>query len=203
MKEEVQGLAGIAELIFSFAQVKRVTLYPDGETFESDTDHTVMLSVVACALASKLYKDRLDIGKVAQFAIVHDIVEAYAGDTDTFGITEEGKIAKDAREHEALTKLQDKFQTSYPWLPNTVIEYERLDTEEAKFVKVVDKLMSKLTHILNNGALFKKRNTTPEEMETNYIQLISTLEGSYGKNFPEMIELLHELMVEAKRRTYA
>ncbi len=97
MNDTTQGLIDIGKLILTFAKVNRVTLHEDGVTQESDTDHTVMLSVSACALASKLYPE-LNLGKIAQFAIVHDLVEVYALDTNTINITDSEREEKKDRE---------------------------------------------------------------------------------------------------------
>jgi putative hydrolase of HD superfamily len=72
----------LAQLCLRFGRVDRATTHEDGQRHETDTDHTVMLGVIACAFASSCGLD-LDIGKVAQFALVHDLVEAHAGDTNT------------------------------------------------------------------------------------------------------------------------
>ena len=201
--DNVRGLTEIAELVFTFAKVNRVTLFPDGTTPESDTDHTVMLSISACVLAERFYKDTLDIGKVAQFAIVHDIVEAYVGDTDTFGISPEEKLKKDHREKEALELMRITFIDIYPWLPLTTESYERLDTSEARFVKVVDKIMSKLSHLVNNGALFKQRGTTKNEVVENYSILLSNIRNTYGKEFPELLSLMEDLLAAVIEKTYS
>lgn len=202
MTENAQGLVDIGKLVLTFARVNRVTRHEDGVTPESDTDHTVMVSACACALAERLYPDSLDIGLVAQFAIVHDLVEAYAMDTDSFGITAEGKEAKDAREHSAFLRIQDEFTETYPWLPTMIEKYEALDTREARFVKTVDKLMSKITHILNGGAYFKSKGMDEETMWNNYQSMVKIAEERYGAEFPEVLVLMGELIKEAKRVTY-
>ena len=40
----------LADLILRFGRVNRATYHPDGERPESDTDHTVMLGILACAV---------------------------------------------------------------------------------------------------------------------------------------------------------
>ncbi len=202
MTENAEGLKDIGKFIFAFAKVNRVTRHEDGTTLESDTDHTVMLSVSACALAKKLYSDSLDVGLVAQFAIVHDLVEAYAMDTDSFGINEEGKKAKDAREHEAFLRIQSEFSDVYPWIPEMIERYEALDTKEARFVKTVDKLMSKITHVINGGAYFKSKGMDADTMWNNYQMMVKTAEEKYAKEFPELLELMDELIKESRRVTY-
>lgn len=201
MTPNAQGLVDIGKLVFNFARVNRVTYHDDGKRLESDTDHTVMLSVCSCAVASKLYPD-LDLGKVAQFAIVHDLVEAYAGDTDSFGITDEGRAAKEAREHESYLKIKSEFENLFSWIPEIIASYELLDTKEARFVKTVDKAMSKISHILNDGQYFKNRGLSQEDFMRDYTTLVRNAEQKYGTEFPEFILLMEELMEEARKKTY-
>ena len=201
MNSNKQGLIDIGKLVFAFARVKRVTLYEDGITPESDTDHTVMLSICACSLASKLYP-HLDIGKVAQFAIIHDLVEAYAGDTNTFNLSDVGRVEKEKREEEALTRLQSEFNGVYPWIPTTIEEYESLQTDEAQFVKVVDKVMTKLTHRMNEGAYLKREGKTKEETLMHYGYQTKSLGDKYGEKFPEIIEILTQLTDDILKEAY-
>lgn len=202
MTENAKGLIDIGKLIFQFARVNRVTFHEDGVTPESDTDHTMMTAVSACALGHKLYPDTLDHGLVAQFAIMHDLVEAYADDTDTFGLTEADRAAKNQREHEAFLRIQKEFQLSFPWLPDIIEQYERLDTKEARFVKTVDKLMTKVSHILNNGAYFKSRGLSKEKMWSDYESFTRGAEVKYAAEFPELVGLIDEMALEARIRTY-
>ncbi len=203
MTHDAQGLVDIGKLVLQFAKVNRVTLHEDGKRLESDTDHTVMLSVSALALGSKLYKDRLDLGLVAQFAIVHDLVEAYAMDTDSFGLSDDGRKAKEEREHQAFFRIEEEFKDIYPWLPEMIGKYESRDTIEARFVKTVDKVMSKITHILNGGQYFKNRGLREEEMWRDYTTMVRTVESKYGAEFPEIILIMEELMEEARKKTYS
>jgi putative hydrolase of HD superfamily len=188
-----QGLIDIGKLTLAFAKVKRLTLRDDGE-HESDTDHTVMLSLSACALADKLYKGKLDIGKVAQFALVHDLVEAYAGDTDTVNITDERKLDKEKREHEALERIRGEFGSIYPWIPDMIEEYEARNAPEARFVKTLDKAMTKITNTINKGEAIKKKGTTYEGIKTFFANQLSEYTTKYGEEFPELIAILDELM---------
>lgn len=185
-------MVSLGELILKFAQVDRVTYFPDGKTRESDTDHTVMLGVVACSLAAKFYPS-LDLGKIAQYAFVHDLLEAYAGDTPSFNITPEAKAAKDTKEKEALSMLQGEFG-ALPWIVETIERYEALDDSEARFIKTLDKCMPKITHILNNGAWFREQGTTREEMVEFFKKQHAMFTEGYGKEFSELLILIRSLM---------
>jgi 5'-deoxynucleotidase YfbR-like HD superfamily hydrolase len=201
MTPHAQGMVDIGKLILQFAKTNRVTYHEDGVRLESDTDHTVMLSVCACALAERLYPD-LDRGMIAQYAIVHDLVEAYVGDTDSFGISDANRAAKEEREHQSFVRIKDEFEDVFPWIPETIARYEALDTKEARFVKTVDKAMSKITHILNNGQYFKNRNLPQEDFIRDYTTVMRTAEQKYGAEFPEIVALLEDLMEEARKKTY-
>lgn len=185
-----EGMIQLAKLVFDFAEVRRATYRTDGITPESDTDHTVMVSIIACALANSLYKDELDTGLVAQFAIVHDIVEAYVGDTNTFGITEEKRKLKEKHEERAFHMIDDQFRELYPWLPETIKKYESLDTKEARFVKAVDKVMTFLTNVLNNGSHLIKERMGRDVAEKHYTEKIEFVQEKYGAEFPLIIHFM-------------
>ena len=201
MNENAQGLVDIGKMVLTFAKVNRVTLHEDGETPESDTDHTVMVGICACALASKLYP-HLDTGKVAQFALVHDLVEVYAGDTNTFNISNEKRKEKEERENRAYERIKIEFENLYKWIPDTIKEYESLITDEAQFVKMVDKVMTKLTHRINQGAYLRREGKTKEETALHYGNQTAVIEEKYGKKFPEVVAILKKLTEDILTETY-
>lgn len=201
MTENAHGLVRIGKLVLTFAKVNRATFHEDGVRHESDTDHTVMVSVCAGALAQKLYPE-LNMGLVMQFASVHDLVEAYCGDVDSFGLSQTSRKQKEENERNALLKVKSEFHTLFPWISDTIEKYESLDTKEARFVKTVDKLMPKITHILNKGACFICKNLSEEHMWENYLNQTKSYEEKYGKEFPELLALNSELIRETKRITY-
>lgn len=189
-----EAVVELGRLALLFGRTNRATYYEDGVTLESDTDHTTMLALIACAYASR-FIPRLNIGKIAQYSLVHDLVEAYAGDTPTLRISDDGRKAKDAREAEALRKLESQFGKSLPWIPETIEEYESLNTPEARYVKAIDKVMPKITHALNKCQLIKETGFTLEELKDNHAQQRASMSASYAQDQPEAIEL-HRLLAE-------
>lgn len=187
----VQKTIELGKLILSFGLVNRVTTHEDGNTLETDTTHTVMLGITACAFARE-FVPNLDLGKVAQFALVHDLVEVYAGDTNTFG-----KVAYDAdkeeREAKALAQIRSQFDSTYPWLGETIEEYESLKSPEARYIKVFDKILPKITHILNNGAVIGRLGQTKESASEFIHAQTKKILQSYGADQPEAVFLLREI----------
>ncbi|MFZ2500461.1 MAG: HD domain-containing protein [Minisyncoccia bacterium] len=189
---EADKIIELGQLVLAFSRVNRGTYHEDGKISESDTDHTVMLGIIACSVVAKLYP-RLDIGKVAQYSLAHDLVEVYAGDTHSFNITPEEKENKDRREKEALETIQKQFSI-FPWLTKTIEQYEVLADEESRFVKTLDKCMPKVTHILNKGAYFKQIGTEREGLVSWFEKQHLSLREGYGKEFPELMVLMRTLM---------
>lgn len=158
----VDPFVAMGELAMAFSQVNRITYLPDGSP-ESDTDHTVMLGWLACALAAKLYPD-LDLGMIAQYALVHDAPEVFAGDTPTLRITASELMAKADREHRAVEEIRGMFVDSLPWFPATIMGYEKQYRPEARFVRGVDKILPKITHLFDGGKCLAEDGMTASDL---------------------------------------
>lgn len=145
-------------MIFPFYQIKRDMGLPIRKDDENDAEHSWSLALTACALAPVL-DPTLDIGKVSQFAIVHDLVEVYAGDVSVYDIDEENHLRKDEREHRALQELA-QHHPDLPWIANTITEYERKDTNEARYVWAMDKHLAMYMRYTYAQPFFERRGIT-------------------------------------------
>lgn len=182
---EVDTVVALGCLALDFGRVDRITYHQDGVTLESDTDHTVMLGLVACALASSY---GLGVGLVAEYALVHDLVEVYAGDTPTLhALGVDAKQAKAERERAAYVRIEAEF-AGLPWLAGRIAEYEDLATPEARFVKALDKFMPKITHIANGGATLREQGMSRDELVARYDMQGEEIAG-YASDFPGLLEL--------------
>lgn len=195
---DVDAVIRLGELAMQYATVHRVTFLSDGVTPESDTDHTVMVGLIACAVANS-FDSTLDVGLVAQFALVHDLVEAYAGDTDTFGgLSEHARLEKEAREEAALKRIETEFDDTLPWVAETIRAYESLTTPEARFVKTLDKIMPKITRLLN------KRYTTDAAEFDNHCQTqLANIKSSYGHDQEIAIALYDATAILVSKHLHA
>lgn len=199
--ESFAKLLELSELLLAFGRVDRITCHPDGTTPESDTDHTVMLGILACAFA-EAFAPGLDRGSVAQFALIHDLVEVYAGDTATYRILSEEDVKEKAeRERQALLRIKQEYDAMLPWIGRTLEEYESLASPEARFVKTIDKVLPKVTHILNKGAVSIRLGHSKESKNAFLSHQYDKIAGSYGADQPEALALLkavHTAMMEAE-----
>lgn len=189
--DALEAVIDLGALALRFGRVDRLTRHEDGMRLESDSDHTVMLGLVACSLASEF--TTLDVGKVAALALVHDIPEAYAGDTPTLRITPGQRVDKQEREEAAIDRLWGEFGESLYWVPRTIAAYERRKFfSEARFVYAVDKLLPKITHLLNGGAVLKAEGEDYQSMHEIYKRQADSL-SPYFHEFPILGELYRGL----------
>jgi putative hydrolase of HD superfamily len=154
--QDIENL--LRKIILPFYHVKRDMPLPIGERrWENDAEHSWSVAFLACVLAPRI-DSKLDVGKIAQYAIAHDIVEVYADDTSTFA--DEEKLASKAdREEAALKRIAEEF-AHFPWIGQIVEEYERKDTDEARFVYALDKYITVAYDYIDEGKLFRERKVT-------------------------------------------
>jgi putative hydrolase of HD superfamily len=181
----------LARISLTFARVERVTRHEDGVRPETDTDHTVMLGLVACDLAPA----HLDRARIAAFALVHDLVEVYAGDTQTLVISPEGATAKRDREDIARARLVAELGDG-SWLAGLLATYERQQEPEARFVRLLDKVLPKLTHAFNGCGAALVLTDRPGFIDAHARQF-QKLREEYSE-FPDALDLLWSSMLHAE-----
>lgn len=125
-------------------KVERVARIPGTDRSATMVEHSYQLTLLAWFLIDSC-KLTLDKDKVIRYALVHDLVETYAGDTYFYDTA--GEATKDKREKEA----QDRIEREYPQfgdLHETIKEYEKHSDAESRFVYALDKLIDPLTSTL-------------------------------------------------------
>lgn len=161
--EDVKQL--VHEIVLPFYLIDRdmdIQLTNTRHRKETDAEHAWSIALVACSIAPLIDK-RLDVGKIAQLAVVHDLVEIYAGDVSIWG-TKEDLAQKEKREAESLKKLELKFG-HFPWLIENIKEYEHKSSNEALFVYAVDKLVPFFFRVLVKPAPFERKQLTLDEFK--------------------------------------
>jgi 5'-deoxynucleotidase YfbR-like HD superfamily hydrolase len=182
----------LGALLLDFGQVERATYHRDGKTHESVTTHTVMLGVLARALAARWYP-WMDVGTLLRFAQVHDLPEVYCGDTATLGATPEALAEKQARERRAAHTFTTRYGHAFPDLTNDLTDYESQQTAEARFVRALDKALPKITQIEEGGRAIAEQGLTPAQLrDAHDAQLVAVRE--YAGEFVELMDFLEGVM---------
>ena len=185
--DEVKKL--VEEVVLPFYRIERdMTFAVDGGyRNENDAEHSWSLALVACALAPHI-DPTLNVGLVGQFAVVHDLVEVYANDTSVWA-DDETIAKKESNEKAALLMLQEKY-THFPWLLETISEYEKQDTNEALYVRSIDKYIAFCIRFLEKGRFFKEQGITKEMFEK--AMLIPRAKAQGHKGAAHYLEMMLE-----------
>lgn len=159
-KPDIQRLLEFQRLLLQFETVERRVHIPPHYQLENDTEHSYNLAMTAWYLSK--YFPELDSDRVIRLALVHDLVEIYAGDTYFFA--DSSTLAtKASREAAALERLAKEWP-DFPDLIATIRHYEEKNTSEAAFVYALDKIMPVMLIYLGEGYSWQQAGITREQL---------------------------------------
>lgn len=189
MKPTIQRIIEFQRLLLQFSHIERVLHRRHKDTYihENDTEHSYNLAMTAWYISN--WFPELDKNKVIRFAMIHDMVEVYAGDTYIYG-TEEELASKHQREIDALKKLQNEW-SDFPDLTNDIFNYELRDSKEARFVYALDKIMPVMLIYISDGYSWKKNHVT--------VKMLYEKKKEQVAQSPEILpyfNALHELLLK-------
>ncbi len=143
--------------------VFRRTVILDGtKRRENDAEHSWHFALYAMLL-SEYSAEKVDVDKTVKIALVHDLVEIYAG--DTFAYDEKGKLDKEIREKESADRLfgmldgEQGNEIRALWE-----EFEAKETAEAKYANVCDRLAPLIHNYLTEGHTWKEGNVSSAQV---------------------------------------
>lgn len=177
-------------MLVAYRRVVREIYTVGEERMENDVEHSYTLVMLAWYVTSTL-KLSLDQDKVMRYALVHDLVEVYAGDVFAFTKDAKARSEKAEREHAAAERLRKEF-AEFPDLHATIAAYERREDPESRFIYALDKLEPMLMTVAEGGRIWRKHGLTFEELLT---QKRSKIAGQ-----TELLAYLEELAAQVKSR---
>jgi len=196
-------LAGLAivssKLTDDFAAIERIPRFAKGQR-ENDVEHSYMLAVAAPEMARVLKLD-LDMEKVTRFALAHDLLEVKVGDVATFNLTPAQLAEKERVEQEAKEELLEELP---PLIGESLEEYERQDSQEAIFVRMVDKLLPLAVDITGDGIRVLKDDygvASYDELVNSHDALHARISEKFGSDFPDLVAA-HAVMCEIIEQKY-
>ncbi len=143
--------------------VLRRTVITDGSNRrENDAEHSWHFAMYALIL-SEYCKEDIDVNKVIKIALVHDLVEVYAG--DTFAYDEKGYETKANREKEAADRLFGMLEGEQGEEIRALWEeFEAKQTPEAKFANVCDRVQPLIHNYFTDGHTWKEGNVVSSQV---------------------------------------
>ena len=153
MQQTVQKILDFMKVLEQVCLVKRDTLLSDGSA-ETDSAHIFKLSFFVMLVFPYLQK-KYDYTRLLELALVHDIVEAVAGDCPR-----SAQVANPNLQVEKKQKEREAIESYKKILPEPLnnrifdlfMEYEDKKSAEAKLVSALDKLEANFqANRYNNG----------------------------------------------------
>ena len=184
---DLPKILGFVRLLNAFRQVRRTVRVNSEERLENDVEHSYYLGMLAWYIATS-HNLPLDKDLVLKYALVHDIVEVYAGDTYVFTTDAKKRDSKEAREKEAILQLQKEFP-EFLDLHELIAGYEKREDDESHFVYALDKIQPVLNIYLDNGRTWKEKGVTIQ-MLVDFNKEKVALSPEVHSCFDELIGLL-------------
>lgn len=187
---DIMGL--VSNVITPILKIERTMVMPfDPSRRENVGEHGFGLGLLACALAGTI-DPTLDTGKVAEYALAHNVVQIHSGDVTVW---ESDEVIRQKVTDEMLAA--DRILADYPmfpWIIGTYKEYELRDTPEKLFVHAVDKLYPHILILIGDHhpvhptwAAYKRT----EEIAREQIA-----------GFPALLPLFDDLCLEFRRKPH-
>lgn len=153
-----QQLAFLAE-IDKLKKIERKTLLLDRSRRENDAEHSWHLAMMVLLLSEHANWQSLDLMRVMQMVLVHDLVEIDAG--DTYAYDPDGHNDKGEREQRAADRIFNLLpQDQAGQMRALWDEFEAGETREARFAISVDRMQPLLHNCLTEGATWKENEVT-------------------------------------------
>ncbi len=147
-----------SQLLNTFTSVERVCYHPGKLLKENDVEHSYQLAMLAWYISGRLSLD-LDKDLILRYALIHDLVEVYAGDTYIYSKNEYDHTSKKEREESARIRILEEFPLFID-LHATILDYEKREDKESRFVYVLDKIHPVLQIYLDKGRMWEESEVT-------------------------------------------
>ncbi|MCL2703967.1 MAG: HD domain-containing protein [Defluviitaleaceae bacterium] len=188
MTEKLQNQLKFLEISDGMKKIFRQTTLIDGSRYENDAEHSWHFALMAMTLFEHCALDGVSIDRVIKMAIIHDLVEVFAGDTPAQDIA--ANIGKEEREREAADRLfallPEEQAGEYRGLWE---EFDAMNTPDAIYASAVDRFQSfYLIHLSGTGSAWVKFNATAERAKTRMLP-VKTAIPSLWQWIEEAIEI--------------
>lgn len=156
----LQNLLGFAKMLNELQAVERVIRVKNSDRWENDMEHSYNLAMLAWYIVDT-EKLALDRDKVFRYALAHDLVEVYAGDTYLYSENQALLASKGDRERLAAERLATEFP-EMPEMHEAILRYMMKDDPESRFVYALDKIEPIIKLYLDGGRTWREKAVTLE-----------------------------------------
>lgn len=151
--EKLKNQIKFVMVIDEMKNIFRRNLIIDGSRRENDAEHSWHLSMLAM-IFEEYSAEEVNIERVLKIALVHDLIEVYAG--DTFAYDEKGNEDKHEREVKAADKLFGMLGAQGAEIRALWDEFEAMETAESRYANAIDRIQPLILNYMTNGHTWKQ-----------------------------------------------
>lgn len=152
--EKLHKQIKFAIVIDEMKNIFRRNLIIDGSRRENDAEHSWNLAMLAM-LFEEYSTEKVDIERVLKIALVHDLIEVYAGDTFAYDVKgNEDKLQREIESANKLFGILDPVQGAE--IRALWDEFEAKETAESKYANAIDRIQPLINNYLTNGHTWKE-----------------------------------------------
>lgn len=189
MPASLDQLLAFVDLLQQYRTIERKVLIKGSTRRENDVEHSYSLAMLAWYL-NETHQCGLDTGKLLGYALAHDLVEVYAGDTPFYHGDAERVASKHEKEAAAALRLQEEFPECTT-LHAAIDAYEKREDPESRFIYALDKIEPVLSIYRDGGRTWRDDHVTLE-MLTSMKRPKVALDATVEKVFEELVALLEK-----------
>jgi putative hydrolase of HD superfamily len=172
--------------------VLRQSYVTDGSRHENDAEHMWHLAMFVLVLAEHA-AGPIDVGRVLEMVLLHDIVEIDAGDTYIYD--EEAKATQEEREVAAADRIYGLLPPDQgDRLRRVWEEFEERRTPESRFAAAVDRLQPVLLNLATEGRAWHDHRMTADR--------VRAVNEKIALGSPALWDYVDELLTDAVERGY-
>lgn len=151
---KLQKQIKFAIVIDEMKNIFRRNLIIDGTRRENDAEHSWNLAMLAM-LFEEYSTEKVDLEKVLKIALVHDLIEVYAGDTFAYDVKgNEDKLQREIESANKLFGILDPVQGAE--IRALWDEFEAKETPESKYANAIDRIQPLINNYMTNGHTWKE-----------------------------------------------
>lgn len=156
---KLEELLKFVNITNEFQKITRNIYVKDTDRKENDAEHSYQLAMLAWYILDLEKNTQLNRDLIIKYALIHDFVEVYAGDTYIYTKDQEHKAGKQLREKDAADRL-NKELSEFKEFNVLITNYNKKTDSESKFIYALDKLVPILNIYTDKGRTWKINNVT-------------------------------------------
>lgn len=191
MRRDFQKQIEFLKEVDKVKNVFRQNFLADGSRYENDAEHMWHFALTAMTLEE--YSNRkFDLNRVIKMALLHDIIEIYAG--DTYAYDEAAKETQHIREMEACEKIFGILpEEQGEEFKKLFLEFEAMETDDAIFAAACDRVQPFILNFYSGGASWLEHGVYADQIRKRMQPIKAVM--------PEVYEFIEERIEEAKAKS--